>query len=62
MLITGFANGIGAEVVALGRSISARTTALQKSQGAVACGLNPLCSRGIRAGSPRQDYRDGIAP
>jgi NAD(P)-dependent dehydrogenase (short-subunit alcohol dehydrogenase family) len=53
---------LDAEVVTLGRSMSARTLALQKSQDTVGCELDPLCPSQIRARLPPQDYRDAIAP
>jgi NAD(P)-dependent dehydrogenase (short-subunit alcohol dehydrogenase family) len=53
---------LDAEVVALGRSMSARTAALQKSQGRAGCELDPLCPSQIHARWPRQDHRDAIAP
>jgi NAD(P)-dependent dehydrogenase (short-subunit alcohol dehydrogenase family) len=52
---------LDAVVVALGRSMSARTAALQRSPDG-GCELDPLCPSQIRARWPRQDHRDAIAP
>jgi NAD(P)-dependent dehydrogenase (short-subunit alcohol dehydrogenase family) len=53
---------LDAEVVALGRSTSARTAALHKPQDRVGCELDHLCPSHIRARWPRHDHRDAVAP
>jgi NAD(P)-dependent dehydrogenase (short-subunit alcohol dehydrogenase family) len=52
---------LDADVVTLGRSMSARTAALQERQGMAGRALDPLCPSGMRARWPEQDQRDAIA-